>query len=237
MESNMQPALIGRRQLSPLVWDLILQSTANLSEYRRVEFYQELDALENLRCHADYNTGSISAATCWCLLSAANYFKPQTIVEIGTFIGKSTLSLLRGMQFSGVQNRRIYTCDFSNDIELPFGADGEVMQFRRQSSTLMLSELHARNLQCDFLALDGRLQQEDFQYLSNILHAKSIILLDDFEGVEKGVANASALMNSLQTTHNLIYPPESDVLRKFTLLDGCTTALIIPRALFTLSNQ
>jgi hypothetical protein len=64
MESNMQPALIGRRQLSPLVWDLILQSTATLSEYRPLELYRELDALENLRCHADYNTGSISAATC-----------------------------------------------------------------------------------------------------------------------------------------------------------------------------
>jgi hypothetical protein len=141
------------------------------------------------------------------------------------------------MQFSGVQNRRIYTCDFSNDIELPFGDEGEVVQFRRQSSTQMLSELHARNLQCDFLALDGRLQQEDFPYLTKILHAKSIILLDDFEGVEKGVVNASALMKSLQPTHNLLYPPDTSVLRRFSLLDGCTTALIIPRAMFTLSNQ
>lgn len=233
----MQPVLMGRRQLSPLVWELILQSTSALSEYRRADLYRELDALESLRHHADYNTGSISAATCWCLFSAANYFKPETIVEVGTFIGKSTLSLLRGMQFGGVQNRRIYTCDFSNDIELTFGAEGELTQFPRQSSTQMLSELHARNLQCDFLALDGRLQQEDFRYLSDILHAKSIIFLDDFEGVEKGVANASVLMNSLQKTHNLIYPPERDFLRKFNLLDGCTTALLIPRALFTLSNQ
>ena len=193
--------------------------------------------LEELRQQADYNTGSISAAACWSLLSLAVFFKPQTIFEVGTFIGKSTFSLLKGMQLSGVKNHRIYTCDFSNDIVLPFGDDGEVVQFRRQSSTQMLSELSIRNLQCDLLALDGRLQQDDFQYLSKLLHDNSIILLDDFEGVEKGVSNAFALMNSLQRTHNLIYPPERDTLRKFSLLDGCTTALILPRNFFVLSNQ
>lgn len=233
----MQPVPISRRQLSPIVWDLIFQSTWTYRDYMHSDFYRELNALEHLRRHADYNTGSISSAACWSLLSVTYYFKPQTIVEVGTFIGKSTLSLLTGMRLGAVPNPRIYTCDFSNDIELPFGAGGEVVQFRRQSSTQMLSQLSASQFRCDLLAIDGRLQQEDFQYLSKILHAKSIIVVDDFEGVEKGVANASLLMNSLQPTHNLIYPPANSLLRKYSLLGDCTIALAIPRTSFTLSNQ
>jgi predicted O-methyltransferase YrrM len=233
----MKPILVGRKQISPVIWDVILQSTCALAEHRRSRFYEETQALEALQAYADYKTGSITAATCWSLLSVAHYFKPQIIFEVGTFIGKSTLSLLRGMQLSGVIGGRIYTCDFSNDIDLPFCGLGEVIQFRRQSSTQMFSSLCADELKCDFLALDGRLQKDDLHYLSKILHANSIILLDDFEGVEKGVSNAALLMNSLQPSHILVYPPEKDVLRKFSLLDGCTTALILPKDAFTLSNQ
>lgn len=233
----MQAVRLGRRHLSHVVWELIFQAASPLAEYRRAGFFQEVNSLESLRKYANYNTGSITAAACWSLLSAAYYFKPQTIVEVGTFIGKSTLSLLRGMQFSGEENGRIYTCDLSNGIELPFGATGEVIQFREQSSTQMFSALSGKGVQCDLLILDGRLQQEDFQFLSQILHAQSIVLLDDFEGIEKGVVNASVLLSSLQATHNLIYPPERELLRKFSLTDGCTTAMIIPRASFIFSDQ
>lgn len=233
----MQAVLLGRRHLSHVVWDLIFQATSPLAEYRRARFFEDVDSLESLREYADYNTGSITAAACWSLLSAAYYFKPQTVVEVGTFIGKSTLSLLRGMQFSGEENGRIYTCDLSNDIELPFGATSGVIQFRKQSSTQMLSALSVKGVQCDLLMLDGRLQHDDFHFLSQMLHAQSIVLLDDFEGVEKGVVNASVLLNSLQATHNLIYPPERELLRKFSLTDGCTMGMIIPRASFIFSDQ
>jgi predicted O-methyltransferase YrrM len=233
----MEPLLLGRKQLSPIIWELILQSTCTVAEYRRKGFFQEVDSLEALRESADYNTGSITAATCWSLLSVAHYFKPKIIVEVGTFIGKSTLSLSVGMEFGGVQDGKIYTCDLSNDIELPFARNREISQFRRQSSTQMLTALSASNTRCDLLFLDGRLQKEDLQYLGTILHSNSIILLDDFEGVEKGALNASLLMNSLQQTHSLVYPPNTELLRRFSLLDSCTTALIIPRSAMLLSNQ
>jgi len=233
----MQPLLLGRKHLSPVCWRLILESTCGMSPAGRDAFYQEIEALESLRSNADYNTGSISAASCWTLFSLAQYFKPRVVVEVGTFIGKSTYSLLKGMRQGGVTSGQIFTCDFSNDIQLPFAKTGNVEQFARQSSTQMFAELAARNVQCDLLALDGRLQKDDFQYLGKILHANSMILLDDFEGVEKGVANASLIMTSLQSTHNLIYPPEQSLLESFALLDGCTTALVLPRSAFVLSNQ
>ena len=228
---------LGGKSLSPVVWDLILQSTTGVSEFYRSDFFREIESLENLREYADYKTGSITTATCWSLLSAAYYFQPRIIFEVGTFIGKSTLSLLRGMRLGGPSHSKIYTCDLSNDIALPFGNAGEVVQFRKQTSTQMLAALCANDIQCDFLALDGRLQKDDFKYLEKVLHPNSIILLDDFEGVEKGVVNATMLMSSLQPSHNLLYPPERYMLSKFGLVDGCTTALIVPRIAFALTNQ
>jgi hypothetical protein len=227
---------LGRKLISPVVWQRIFESTCYLSEYRRSDFFKELDSLERLRSQADYNTGSISAAACWALMAVAHYFKPKTVIEVGTFIGKSTLSLLRGMEFAGVSYRKIYTCDFSNDIELPFGQN-QVVQFPRASSTDMFQKLHDEGVVCDLLALDGRLQPGDFELLGALLHQHSIILLDDFEGVEKGVINGSSLMQSLQKTHTLVYPPSQEMLSRLGFFDDCTSALIVPRAIFQLSNQ
>lgn len=237
MDMPASPISLGRKLISPVVWQRIFESTCFLTEYRRADLFRELDALERLRRQADYNTGSISAAACWALMAVAHYVKPKTVIEVGTFIGKSTLSLLRGMEFAGVSAPKIYTCDSSNAIELPFGRSGEVVQFPRASSTDMFQKLNAAGVVCDLLALDGRLQPGDFELLGSLLHQNSIILLDDFEGVEKGVVNGSSLMQSLQKTHNLIYPPSQEMLHRLGFFDECTSALIVPRTLFQLSNQ
>jgi hypothetical protein len=170
-------------------------------------------------------------------MSVTHYFKPKKIIEVGTFVGKSTLSMLRGMDFSGVTDPKIYTCDFSNDIKLPFGKDNEIVQFPRVSSTGMFEKLHSEGVMCDLLALDGRLQPGDFTLLGSLLHQHSIILLDDFEGVEKGVINGSSLMQPLQKTHTLVYPPSQETLSRFGFFDDCTSALIIPRTAFQLTSQ
>ena len=64
-----------------------------------------------------------------------------------------------------------------------------------------------------------------------------IILLDDFEGIEKGVINAMHLMSSLQNTHYLAYPPSRDIMSSHGLTDSCTVGMIIPRELVEDSNQ
>ena len=46
---------------------------------------------------ADYNTGSISFAGSWSLYSWSKYFEPCKIVEVGTFIGKSTWSMAKAL--------------------------------------------------------------------------------------------------------------------------------------------
>jgi len=53
--------------------------------------------------------------------------------------------------------------------------------------------------------LDGRLSQPDFEPLGKIVTDQTVFVLDDFEGVEKGVANAMVLENARRV---LIYPRE-----------------------------
>jgi hypothetical protein len=106
-----------------------------------------------------------------------------------------------------------------------------------QSSTDMFSALADEKRKCDLLLLDGRLQTEDFKLLSSILHPESLILLDDFEGTEKGVVNALQLMTSLQNTHYLAYPPSRELMRSHGLYEGCTIGMIVPRSLVEHTNQ
>ena len=54
------------------------------------------------------------------------------------------------------------------------------------------------------LHLDGRLQIEDFDLLKNNFTEKTILILDDFEGNEKGVVNLNNLLNNNLISRNLI---------------------------------
>lgn len=101
----------------------------------------------------------------------------------------------------------------------------------------MFSEMKRNDIRCDILLLDGRLQEADLGLMASILHEKSVILLDDFEGTEKGCVNAMALMQVLEKSHHLIYPPSKQALARHGLTDGCTLAMIVPRSLVAFTNQ
>jgi hypothetical protein len=59
------------------------------------------------------------------------------------------------------------------------------------------------NPSIDLIYLDGRLSQPDIEPLSKIVCEKTVFVLDDFEGIEKGVANALMLEHPSRV---LIYP-------------------------------
>ena len=63
--------------------------------------FRVLLSLEELRQNADYNTGSISTSSAWALYSVTSLFQPRMVLEVGTFIGKSTMSMAIAMDDSG----------------------------------------------------------------------------------------------------------------------------------------
>ena len=171
---------------------------------------------------------------------ATRYFSPQNVCEIGTYIGRSTLAI----SFGGLKTiNKVYTCDGTFDcLELEkfkesfsvkdkINAIEKIEYFGKTMSTDMLNTLKSKNVRIDFLFIDGRVSVQDCEILSQILSDDCIILLDDFEGVEKGVSNA-LLLRGLLKGHILLQPEYNEK----TGYRG-VTAMMIPANLLTLSRQ
>ena len=208
---------INRKRLSRVIWETILDHTTS---HPKIPWVEQLNMLEALRTAAQAPTGSINLANFWCLYSVAQLFKPKRVAEVGTYIGKSTLALVA----SGAE---VHTCDHSNDIKLPFKAT----QYPMTSSTKMFEQMQPS---IDLLFLDGRLEQGDPAHIGRLLNSHSIVALDDFEGIEKGVVNAQKFTYQGAV---LVYPAEKDLLEKHGIPDESTLALILPHTVIQLTSQ
>ena len=129
----------------------------------------------------------------------------------------------------------LVTCDFSNDITIPWIGRTKFKQYKKQSSTDMLkSETIIPNL----VLLDGRLQDEDLILFEKLISEKTIIVLDDFEGAEKGVINYIKLKRLKKlSSHFLIYPCERSELEKIGENSYSNTAIMFPNNLIELVAQ
>lgn len=237
VKNSMEKIRINRARLTDLVWRTILEETSLHSLMVRDELLSKSSALDELRHHAAYNTGSISTGAIYSLFAAIAFFRPKIIAEVGTFIGKSTFAMACGLDICHSEGGQIFTCDFSNNIPLDFGTTTQVLQYPMTSSGEMFRDLLSKKIRCDIILLDGRLPPEDLPVLGKLLHHESVILLDDFEGIEKGVSNAALLMPSLQATHLLAYPPSFAMLKEHGLHEGCSVAMIVPRSLIEHTHQ
>ena len=180
---------INSTDLSLIFWKKVLNNSSLKQRTMQKDFFKKLDSLEELRLQSSYNTGSISSTTSWLLFSVVLFFKPKIIVEVGSFIGKSTFSMAFAADtYLKEYGCSIYCCDYSNEINFPNFTSTKIMQFHKKSSTEMFKYFGSEQ-KFDLLHLDGRLQNEDFDLLKNNLNDKSIFILDDFEGNEKGVIN------------------------------------------------
>jgi predicted O-methyltransferase YrrM len=229
---------ISRQNFSNLFWRTIFLNGAFVIERIKLEIIEQSDYFESLRKTAEYNTGSISLASSVCLALLTHYFKPNTVAEVGTFIGRSTFSLALGAQVNGNQLTNIYTCDYSNNIQLNFNKfDFNIFQHPKQSSTEMFSKIYNGNIKPDMYLLDGRLQPEDIKIISDLQIENALILLDDFEGTEKGVVNTFVLTENFKNNFIVAYPPAQSFLREYGLMDSCTTAVMVPMTRLEFVNQ
>jgi len=221
------------RLFSHAFWMSVLQNSTHWST-AKIDLMQAVNLLDELRSKADFSTGSITAASAWSLYSLVRHFKVNTVLEIGTFIGKSTTSIAMAIDHEGQQGV-IHTCDGSNAIPIPYNGKCRIVQYMRKTSTEMLKSVQG---DFNFAHFDGRIQPEDFPYLRNLLLPNSIIALDDFEGMEKGVCNLMLMrQHNLIPDHLLVYPCEASLSKELGFADQSTTAVLLPKSLIEFTNQ
>ena len=209
----MNPIQIGRKRLSEIVWSIIDEKIGDFP-FEAVE--KIVEDQQALRSSAEYNTGSLPYDDAIELYKVVKFFQPNTIAEVGTFIGVSTLTMNLALE----RLVDIYTCDASNaiDLEVP-----NIFQYRKMASSDMFKDMAEKEVKADLIYLDGRLGQDDFEPLSKIIHDKTVFVMDDFEGTEKGVANAMMVESPDRV---LIYPRE-----------GRKTAFSVPFSLLQIVSQ
>ncbi len=225
------------RNLSDLVWSQWLGEVEAELDSATAKLKEQSAACEATRAQMDYKTGSIPFATAVLLYAAIRNIKPKSIFEIGTFIGKSALA----MAYAADQNEEpaeIFTCDGSNDFHVPALAKTKIHGFPKSTSTAALRQLAQAGKKVDFAHIDGRPAAEDYDLLESIADPRIVLALDDFEGIEKGVANFSTLRGrKFFGQHVLVYPASDAILARIGLIAHSTTAYVIPLPAFTYAPQ
>lgn len=145
-------------------------------------------AAETRRQLAKFNTGSIPLETGLQLRALCAQFQPNTIIEVGTFIGKSTFALRA--------REHLYTCDRDNDC-LP--STDRIHTYPYTTSTAMLTELVAQGVKADLVFFDGRIQDADIPLLAQVCTADALFVFDDYHPGGKGLANIQKLQPHLPT--------------------------------------
>jgi len=213
-----RPIQLSRRRLSEIVWQIIDEKVE--MDWSKIQ--DIVQGQQHLREQADYNTGSLDEDDAGDLYKIVKFFQPKVIAEVGTFIGVSTMV----MDLATAETAKIRTCDVSNRIELSlFGnEDLRVEQYFHTPSHEMFAEMAKEEVKVDLVYLDGRLSKQDEEPLNKILAPHTVFVLDDFEGIEKGVANAMMLESPGRV---LIYPRHH----------GGKTAMSIPLSLLQVVAQ
>ncbi len=230
---------LGFKDVSPIFWRNIYSQLQPL----RHEMDAALATIESIARKNEsllaHKTGSISYASMATLFALGFCCRPQVIVEVGTYLGRSGLSLLTGSQLglAGDAMTRLYTCDMSAN-EARFGTlKDHVNYFGKTKSTEMFATLVQQGVKADLVFLDGRLQNDDLPLLRGLLKPETVFAFDDFEGNEKGVYNSNLVLQLLGGGLYSIYPPTLVDLAAFQVLGHSFIALGLPPASIKLTRQ
>ena len=230
----MNQVKIGTYEFSKVFWNKIFFESSGWPEERNILF-KIMRELETLIDQAQNPTGSIPPFTSFTLYSLTKFLQPTNILEVGTYIGKSTLSMAYGLNKKG---STIYTCDFNNDIELMNPTRCKIVQWAGVSTAMFKHLRKEDNIKFNMVNIDGRIPPEDVDDFASLLEEDAVICLDDFEGIEKGVINHKTFVDSNKfNNYTLIYPPHESLIKELNFTGNSTVALMIPVSLISFVRQ
>jgi len=227
---------LSMHRLSAAFWETMFEGVYEQLPAVLPAILANYERCEKFRTESDYDTGSISVAAGVCLYALCRHFQVDRVVEIGTFIGKSTSSMALALARNGPDGA-IHTCDKDNGCFEPWQGFGcRVHSYPWKSSTEMLSELSRSPDRADLFFFDGRIQSEDMPLITGLAHPDTIFVFDDFEGTEKGVINVAAL-RSVLPQHVLFEPCPTEILERYGIQGRSLSALLFNVKNLSITNQ
>src|SRR5215471_12852813 len=203
---------LSMHRLSAAFWETMFEGVYEQLPAVLPAILANYERCEKFRTESDYDTGSISVAAGVCLYALCRHFQVDRVVEIGTFIGKSTSSMALALARNGPDGA-IHTCDKDNGCFEPWQGFGcRVHSYPWKSSTEMLSELSRSPDKAD------------------------LFVFDDFEGTEKGVINVAALRSAMPQ-HILIEPCPTGILERYGIQGRSLSALLFNVKNLSITNQ
>ncbi len=230
---------LSTHDLSPVIWRRIFNEFLHEIRGATATLAEIYAGLEADRAAMDYKTGSISYSSGIALYALTRKIDPTTVFEVGTFIGRSAAAMAIAMDAGEPRDRVLQTCDMSNDFVMNTKRfRTKVQGMPKTGSTAALKAAIAAGCPVDLFHFDGRLQPADLEMVTALSHESTVVALDDFEGVEKGVINGMLLKQTPRFAgHFLVEPPSPEVLGPLGYTDRCITALLIPPSSFRLAPQ
>lgn len=239
MDGSMNSINLSSPELSPIIWKRIIENTSLELSQTVDELLKHYKNLDSYVSKMDYQTGSISALSGITLYMLAKYFQPSKVFEVGTFIGRSTVSMALGIS-QYCDNGIVYTCDKDNDFYLDeLKLRCEIQGMGKTLSTEALKKVSEREDSMDLFYFDGRIQNSDLKYIAQLSGENTILVVDDFEGIEKGVINCILLKNlPCFSSYFLIHPCPVEFFNFFESYGSRSmTALLVPPTIFQLTSQ
>jgi predicted O-methyltransferase YrrM len=235
----MNKVYLSEAMLSEVFWPRLRNAATALPEATEItETILSASRIVHKRFPPE-TAGSIDKDAIQKLWLLARYFRPRVIAEVGTFIGRSTLALSEG---AGDSLQQMHTCDYSfaefgipEEFNKCFKNAKKIAYHAKTASNQMFKSMlgqHRESVDCFFL--DGRLSAEDIEPIKMLRSNNAVFIIDDFEGVEKGVANVMLLRQAFKDL--LLLRPEV-LFEPSTGLRVTNTALMLTANSLSLSRQ
>ena len=153
--------------------------------------------------------GNISDVDAYILYTLVAHFKPNTVFEIGTWIGTSSMVMSQALQESGNLTGHIYTCDKNSYYSLGENYDTKITRINEYSDIALEGIEEEKSI--DMVFADGELDYPTLKKMLPRLSKNAIIVTHDYTRPgEKGVRNLIRLQMSTRAKYAYVLPSSTD---------------------------
>lgn len=141
------------------------------------------------------DTGAVPEEDCFLLYSLIQEWRPNTIVEIGTWFGTSAMIMAKAMIDAGIQGR-IYTCD-KHDVYCPGEPYSDLIKYKNMQSGEFLKRLLKKRVAADMFFVDASLKGNDHKLIRKLRNGKLRFVGHDYH--QKGKRNCGLMKQAVKS--------------------------------------